>query len=216
MGTQVAVLTGDIVNSTEADASRLEAAMDLLADTARIIAGWQSGDARPRFTRFRGDGWQFLVAEPSLALRAACVIVARLRGSGQGLMTRVSIGIGTARHVGAGTLADASGTAFELSGRGLDAMPRRRLLAIAGKGIGPLHHAVVRLVEDRFGLWTPQQAEAIALALDPRGPTMAEIGGVLGISKQAVSYRLSGARAQALKEALALWEKAAREQEAAR
>lgn len=49
------------------------------------------------------------------------------------------------------------------------------------------------------GRWTPEQAEAVSLALDPRERhTQAEIAETLGVTRQAVQARLSGAGWDAL------------------
>ena len=202
-----AVVTGDLIGSTRATPGALERAMEVLAAVAGEIAAWPPG-ADTRFTRFRGDGWQILVADAALGLRAALLAIARLRAAGAGLATRAAIGIGRVDSIGTASLADARGPAFEASGRALDAMSRAHRLAIDGEGVAPLHHAVVDLLDERAGRWTPQQAEATALYLAPGNPTNAAIAPRLGISPQAVNYRLTGAGAPAARRALALWEEA--------
>src|SRR5690606_33341086 len=87
-----AILTGDLVGSTEKPVAALEQAMQALAETARGISAWTGADTR--FTRYRGDGWQIYVAVPGLGLRAALTIIARLRAADAGLATRAAIGIG--------------------------------------------------------------------------------------------------------------------------
>ena len=47
---------------------------------------------------------------------------------------------------------------------------------------------------------------AAALYLGPDNPTLADIAPRLGISAQAVNYRLAGAGAPAIRRALAQWE----------
>jgi hypothetical protein len=85
-------------------------------------------------------------------------------------------------------------------------MGRAQRLAIDGAAVAPLHRAVVELLDERSGRWTSLQAEATALYLDPENPTLAAIAPRLGISAQAVNYRLTGAGAPTLRRALALWE----------
>lgn len=200
-----AVLTGDLIGSTEAGPGALEDAMDILADAARDISAWTPG-ADTRFTRFRGDGWQMHVAEPGIALRAAIAVVARLRAVKLGLSTRAAIGIGGVDSLGTDSLADARGPAFEASGRALDAMGKSRTMAIDGEGVTALHRIVVDLLADRARHWTPEQAEATALYLHPQNPTLADIAPTLGITPQAVNYRLTGAGAPAIRRALKAWE----------
>jgi hypothetical protein len=207
-----AVLTGDLIGSTRAEPAALERAIDLLADTARELTGWEPPSPDPRFTRFRGDGWQMVVAEPGFALRAVLLLTAALRAADHGLATRAAIGIGAVESLGSSSLADARGPAFEASGRALDHMARTRRLTIDGEGVTALHRVVVDLLDERTERWTRQQAEAMRLALPLRKdePTLAEIAAPLGISAQAVNYRLAGAGAPAIRRSLRAWEESFR------
>lgn len=202
---KIAVLTGDLIGSTEAPPAVLEATMAQLAEGAEEVAGWTRPEGT-HFTRYRGDGWQMAVAEPALALRAALLLLARLR-AGRGLLdSRIAIGIGPAESLGTADLSDARGGAFEASGRGLDGMGRQRQLAVAGQGVTALHEVIVDLLEEHARHWTREQAEAAALWLDPGNPTLADVAPRLGISPQAVNYRLTGGSVQAIRRALAGWE----------
>lgn len=201
----LAVLTGDLVGSTEAGAAAVEAAFACISAAAEEIRRW-GPRVPPRLTRFRGDGWQMLAHAP-LGLRAALHVLARLRATGAPA-SRIAIGIGPAT-VGAGAdLAAARGQAFEASGRALDTMPRHRILAVAGDGLTGLHPVVVDLVAAHARRWSPPQAEAAALYLHPDNPTLGEIAAHLGITPQAVNYRLSGGAVQTIRAALRGWEDA--------
>ncbi len=202
-----AVLTGDLVGSARLPAAAVERAMARLEDGAAAVADWAG--QHTRFTRFRGDGWQIWLARPWLCLRAAMAMAAALRAGGAGLASRIAIGIGVAESLGGASLADARGEAFVISGRGLDAMARGQRIALAGAGTGPRDRIIAALMAERAGRWTPPQAEALALALHPREPRQAELAAALAITPQAVAYRLAGAGAGVLREALAQWEEAA-------
>jgi hypothetical protein len=202
----VAVLTGDLIGSTRAEPAALERAIDLLADTARELTGWEPPSPDPRFTRFRGDGWQMVVAEPGLALRAVLLLTAALRAADHGLATRAAIGIGRVDSLGTADLSDAHGAAFETSGHALDRMPRTRRLTIDGEGVTTLHRIVVDLLDERSSRWSREQAEAMALHLAPDNPTLTDIAPRLGITPQAVNYRLAGAGGTAIRHALRDWE----------
>ena len=204
--TIAAILTGDLVGSTEAPPAALDRAMDTLAEAARAAAAWTAG-SDARFTRFRGDGWQVHVADSALALRTALFLVATLRASDAGLATRIAIGIGGVDGLGTDTLADAHGPAFETSGRALDHMPRTRRLTMDGDGVTTVHRIVVELLEDRTGRLSREQAEALALYLHPDNPTLADIAPRLGISPQAVAYRLAGVGGTTIRHALRDWER---------
>ena len=119
-----AILTGDLIGSTDAPANALERAMDALAATARGISDWTPwSDAGTRFTRFRGDGWQAHVADPGLAVRAALTMIAGLRAADAGLATRVAIGLGRIDSLGSDSLADARGSASRPPGGRSTACP---------------------------------------------------------------------------------------------
>jgi len=202
-----AILTGDLIGSTDVPANALERAMDALAATARGISDWTPwSNAGTRFTRFRGDGWQAHVADPGLAVRAALTMVAGLRAADAGLATRVAIGLGRVDSLGSDSLADARGSALETSGRALDRMPRTRRLTIDGRGVTALHRIVVELLDDRTTRMSREQAEALALYLHPDNPTLTDIAPPLGISPQAVNYRLAGVGGSAIRHALRDWE----------
>lgn len=199
----VAVLSGDLIASTDAGSQPTERAMNRLM---RAAAGPQARNAPGNFTRFRGDGWQVLVENQSLALRSSLWLFASLQSVRDLPQTRIAIGIGAMNPLPGGDLSAASGPAFEASGRALDAMSRSDRFAIAGPGVTPLQRAIIALVEEQTGRWTPEQAEAAALYLAPDEPTLKGIAGVLGISTQAVHSRIRGGGAQALRQAVKYWE----------
>jgi len=198
----VAILTGDLIGSTDAPEA-LEPTMVRLAAAADEIACWQRASAR--FTRFRGDGWQ-IRTDAALALRAAIYLHARLRATESLLNTRIAIGLGAVESPGTADLSDARGAALTASGHALDKMRRTRRFAIAGTDVDSRDEIIVALIEEIALRWTRPQAEAAALALPYPAPTLEEIGQELGISPQAVSYRLSAGSVQSLRDAFTAWE----------
>jgi hypothetical protein len=203
----VAVITGDLVGSSRHPADRIDAAMQAIQNTASLIGAWQTPPQDTRFTRFRGDGWQICLAQtPALCLRAALVISAALRAAELGITTRLSIATGTVESLGTRDLSDATGEAFHLSGRQLDRMPRSGQIELSGRAIGDRDQIIARLMFERASRWTVAQAEALALYMHPDNPTLVEIGARLGITPQAVNYRLGGGGATRLRTTLGLWE----------
>lgn len=203
---QISILTGDLVGSTAYPPETLDKAMQEIRAAAVEAGCWQSPPGDTRFTRFRGDGWQIVLAEPHLSLRVAVVIQGRLIALG--LETRISIGIGTAESLGTRDLADAAGPAFELSGRGLDTMSPQLRIAIAGTAIRVQDELITDLLSERLSRWTAAQAEAVALQLaaPARPRTLQEIGKQLNISPQAVNDRVRGAGGQIIGSVLRRWE----------
>jgi len=187
-----AVCTGDLIGSRRGEPADVDRAMEALEAAAERVGHWVGADTR--FTRFRGDGWQLYLEQPGSSLLALLALIAHLRASGTGLETRIAIGFGRVERRGKSDLSDASGEAFSLSGHALDEMPRGSRIALAGPGVVVRwHHAIFDLAFWAASRWTPDQAEAVSLALDPERRTQAEIADMLSISRQAVQQRLSGA-----------------------
>jgi hypothetical protein len=201
-----AVLTGDLVASTKRTADQIDAAMLSIRSAAAMIAAWQTPHQDTRFTRYRGDGWQVVLAKPRYALRAAVVIQGRLIALG--MESRMFIGVGTIANPGTDSLADASGEAFERSGKGLDSLGDARKLGIDKAGIRGEDQLIADLLAERMGRWTAAQAEAAALQLASpfRVVTLHEIGKTLNISPQAVNDRLRGAGSGTIASVLRRWE----------
>ena len=199
-----AVLLGDLVNSRRFPAHDLDAALEAMRRTTAELAPI-TGPAH--FTRFRGDGWQLVTKRPEMALRLALALIARLAAA-NGPGTRLVIGLGEIDDLAGGDLGAATGSAFLRSGQALDEMTSRRRLGqlgapaqIAGWLDGMLH--LIEFVSER---WSPPQAEAIALSLSPGWDTQGDLADRLGISRQAIHSRLSGAGYPALSSALAAFE----------
>lgn len=181
-----AVLTGDLIGSRKAEPRETDRAMEAIADTACSM--------HAAFLRFRGDGWQAQLDRPELSLRFALLVTAALRGLKLPL-SRFAIGIDEIAPERAASLAAETGKAFVLSGEILDAMPRRSTFGIAcmTRKHSPTTWAAARLSDQVARKWTPEQAEAMALALSLPEPSGNSIAASLGISPAAASYRLQGA-----------------------
>jgi hypothetical protein len=206
-GSVVAVLTGDIIGSTELSVAEMAATRALVE---RCVRGFKPRPGQvvcgaPEF--FRGDSWQLLVKEPTWALRVALTIRAQLFAQ-LGVGTRIAMGVGTAEHIDARHVSLSTGEAFTLSGRALDAMTgyfdlTGALPARAGpvaRWLPALLHVVSALVRP----WTRRQAQIVSFALLPDNPTHEWIANSLAppVAKQTVSESLGGAGWRALLEAL--------------
>ena len=195
-----AVISGDLIGSRSSPGATGRA-METLRRAADRLGSATGHELR--FTRFRGDGWQVHLPDPGAGLLAMVYLRAALQAGDPGLATRIALGIGAPEHGGTNDLSDASGGAFVASGTALDTLPRTRTLAVAGTGVGPGEEAIVALLDPLTAGWTPEQAEAVALALLPPGTTQDKIARGLGITRQAVQRRLAGAHFRALQPAIA-------------
>jgi hypothetical protein len=203
---QIAVLTGDIVDSSRQPTESVNSAMQTLRQATALVATWQAPPRDTRFTRFRGDGWQIVLHDDHLSLRAAVILQGSL--GALGLESRISIGIGSAETLGTTNLSDAAGKAFEISGQGLDKMADTWRITIAGAQVTEQDAMIADLLGERMGRWTAAQAEAAALQLGSPGRivTLHEIGKTLGISPQAVNDRVRGAGCATIASVLRRWE----------
>ena len=136
----------------------------------------------------------------ALALRAALFLRAHVRALDRDADTRV---LGRASAAGAvpegADLAAASGPAFEISGRGLDDMPRAAQFAVAWAAPPPaavagLTGAIFALSDEISRLWTARQAETLIETLAPGDPAQREIADKRGVSQQAIAKRLERRR----------------------
>ena len=193
MTTCAAVLTGDLIGSTEGGTDRIEQSMKVLRKAAARITETTNSDTR--FTRYRGDGWQIYLENPGDFLWAAVFLTAVLKANPQCLPTRIGIGLGTAAGLDATDLSSASGTAFINSGRALDEMMVGATLDLKADATDDIQRAVIYFIDDLMSGWTQEQAEAVGLILTPGTIwTQARMADELGISRQAVGARLKAAR----------------------
>jgi len=206
-GDNACVLTGDLVRSQALGAVRLEAVFDGLVTAGAEVCGWAGGRGPERF---RGDGWQLALDEPTFALRAALRMRAAVRAVDAAAETRIAAGFGKARY-GAG-LADSSGEAFERAGRGLDGLRTHRKLVLIGAFPGvpgrALADGLAAACDALSQRWTPRQAEVFARACVPGAPTLKSIADELGVAPQTVQAHFSRAAGPALIDACAAFERA--------
>ncbi|SLN23066.1 hypothetical protein PSA7680_00947 [Pseudoruegeria aquimaris] len=199
----IAVLTGDLIRSTDHPPNVVDAAMGVLSEAAQSVAGWQGSPTR--FTRARGDGWQMVLMRPALALRASLCLRAALRAADLGLSTRISAGIGDGTLPASGDLAAAAGPAFIASGRGLEAFARRQALGLSG-AVQPGAQAAFLLADALARGWTAAQARVLTAALAPEAPTQDELAHALGQTQQNVQKTLRAVHADSLLAALEAFE----------
>ncbi len=224
---EILVFTGDLVGSSKLSADDLTRAMNALeeasydvmrahshfhtrftrfeGDKARGSPAF-SPDWEPRFSKFRGDGWQCVFADPAFALRDTLILRATLSSLGKAFDTRISIGIGSGWIAGTENLNAASGRAFELSGQGLDEIGQSRRFAVAWEDPpeeAPLIQAIFALADEISRNWTPGQAKVFAhLLVEIPRPRQERLAAALGITQQSVATHLSGGGDWALREAL--------------
>ncbi|MGI6354762.1 MAG: hypothetical protein GX937_13865 [Lentisphaerae bacterium] len=176
-----AVLTGDLVKSSRMSPAQSTSAMECLRQLAKEFESVYPDSTIGQLDTFRHDSWQWLLAKPELALRAAVFMRTGLRSLSDRNVkfdTRVAIGTGTVETetIVEHRISDSRGSAFTRSGKALDAMKKYSRLAYAAEsdiaaerwlagGLVPLLDCVVTV-------WTPIEARAVHGAL--RGWTQEE------------------------------------------
>jgi len=204
MSELIAVLRGAVVPKTGSGAAAVAGAMLTLTDAARRIARWTPDNTSPHipFARIGKTGWQIALPDPALSLRALLLVQARLLSTPDRLPSRMVIAIAPADHL------DINGQS-PMAERAMAGFGKLDFAGFVGPEPAILPQAILDLADQIARNWTTEQAEAMAMALAPDSPTLATLSARLAISKQAVSYRLTGAGLRAIRAALAKWESSA-------
>lgn len=199
-----AVITGDLVLSEKLPSAVRRAVPRFLDECVRVLREERSARTSD-IDLYRGDAWQMIVEEPSDVAFAMVLIRTELMVRHDGLDSRAVAGIGKIDNTGGERVSTGYGQAFTLSGRGLDALPKDRRMALRAADIKePLLHLLdtsVFLLDRLMSGWTQGQAQAVSGAL--RGWSQDEIGGRWQegpISQQAVAQHLRRASWHAVQE----------------
>lgn len=199
----MAVLTGDIVNSTKLSASREK---QLNEQLSQQFAKYHSS-----LEFYRGDSFQAYVAEPANALRLALLsrtaAIGLYKDSKKGQAdVRISIGIGKVETPVA-SLKTAKGEAFVLSGRAFDDMilQEQRLAIVSAH---PLANEGLQVVTDYlnsiFELMTGKQAEVLYELLG--GKSQTDVARQLKKTKSTIHQRTSSGGWPAIEKLLQQYE----------
>ncbi len=193
-----AVLSGDLIGSSDLSSENLDLAFEILNDAAIDLSNFMGDPQNIGFARNRGDGWQMLIDRPNVALRAALYVRARLLSENTAFRTRISMATGSIESRPR-NLNEARGPVFVASGHSLDAMPINVTLAHADGGAIA---AATRLADFVSSGWTQAQARAVHLILWPDRPSRTKIAAQIGVSRQAVDQSLASAGIPAILDAL--------------
>jgi hypothetical protein len=205
-----AVLTGDVVESSQLDAADKGMVIDALKETFQHIQEWGraagSDKTEPDFDIFRGDSFQGLLADPKNALKAALYIRAVMRKSQPADKeinwdARMALGIGTVDLLPE-NVSEGDGPAYRKSGPVLDGLKGDHRLAVTTPWdeVNNEFKATCALLDAVITKWTAPQAEITWLLLE--GQKAKDIAEELGISQAAVHYRVKGAGWFAIEAAL--------------
>lgn len=185
-----AVLTGDLVRSSDFSPDRLAQVRSEIEKATRAIAAWEPSllVGGPDF--FRGDAWQLVIGDPGRFLRAAVFIRAWLLALEEPADTRIAAGLGSAERIDK-AVSQSVGAAFTLSGHKLDSMGRRREIDVSLPPYADAEAAwlppMLQLCSTIIGRWKPRQALLACAALEPVNRTQVDIAKSLKVTQQGVS-----------------------------
>ncbi len=191
MDKKIAVITGDIINSSEIKDKKLM--VMLMKEVFIEIEGFYKSYIPHPFEIFRGDSFQ-VVVDLRQALRIALVVKAGLlKGTiklKEELNPRISIGIGD-KGVIVKFLRESNGEAFHISGKELDnilAQDKEIGMASDNPYLLDDFHILCTLLNVIVRGWSPQQAEVVYYMF--MGKTQQEIANMVNISQASVSQRM--------------------------
>lgn len=188
-----AVITGDIVNSSDLTH---EERKSLLALLGRVFSHIQEEESaiEQSFDLFRGDSFQGLLKDPVPALRLAMYIRLNLLADADenhphDWDARMAIGVGEVSYQG-NEVATSDGKAFRLSGPVLDQMKREERIKVNTQwdAINAEMAVSLALCDGISSRWTSKQAQVMLHAM--AGRRQSEMAQSLGISQPAVSKML--------------------------
>lgn len=208
-----AVITGDLVSSSELGYQRRESVLSYLHSSFGSIAvQLQVDDAvLLPFDIYRGDSFQVVLTCPERALLISVLLSIKLSLFDQemnDLAARISIGIGTIGHIpDSGNVGEADGVAFRLSGRSLDMMKEKDqglLVTAPNAALNLMFESQCTFFDLISGRWTDIQKGMIFEKLS--GLTQEEIASRHGRSQSTVSQSLRSAGFDTVKKFLANYE----------
>ncbi|MGY0615616.1 hypothetical protein [Vibrio sp. FJH11] len=120
----IAVISGDIVNSTKLTSEQFEQLLKRIKDIQKWITEGHSSNAH---SIERGDEFQTVIHDIECALRYTIVYRVGIKALGKEFDSRISFAIASNADLRE-SVSESMGEAFVLSGRGLKAMKSSRLL----------------------------------------------------------------------------------------
>lgn len=185
-----AIITGDIVDSTKMAAEERNSMLLMLQSLPELLSTFTKIDLEI----FRGDSFQIRVWDPVDSLKVALAIRAHIRSFkfaeyNRQWDARMAIGVGTVEYEN-GTLATSDGEAYRSSGRGLDSIGKYRLtIKTPWKEVNKELRVSTAFADDIVSGWTQSQSRVMFQSLTT-SLTHAEIGSILGITRQMVDKAL--------------------------
>lgn len=181
MKTKIAVITGDIINSTKFHTNKWQSQLkSVLKNYGKEDYDWEI---------HRGDYFQIRI-KPEKALKAALHIKASIKQISTQLDVRMSIGIGEQNHKSK-KISLSTGEAFTLSGRGFDQLKKQTLIiTTSNKEKNEILNVMLALALKTINEWTKNEAQTFLIKYTHPEMTLKQISRKLKKSLSNVSETL--------------------------
>jgi hypothetical protein len=207
----IAVLTGDLIRSSDLSAADLARARNALALAVQQTGEWVNNPVAGPVEFFRGDAWQLALGIPGLFLRASILVRARLRAEDARFDTRIGVGLGGYDVLDQNRTSLSTGEAFTISGSALDSLAGGSGISV---GLPDRLREHLGWAAPMAGLcsaiadqWTEKQALLVAHMLESRDGKQTNLAAQLQVTRQSVSKQLLAADFGALNAAVDYVEK---------
>ncbi len=187
--TYIAIITGDIVNSTDIQGEERAEVLNSIKDLPQELShlGLDGVDI------YRGDSFQMHINKPENAALIAILTRASLRAKNKGWDARIAIGVGTLEYKGE-DIVTSDGEAFKNSGREFDNLKKRRLSVVTPWiGVNEELNVSTAFADNIITNWSDIQAGAIFISLSEK-ITQKDIAEKLGKSSQTISKIMTSGR----------------------
>lgn len=209
----VAILTGDIVNSTVLSAARRKALYESFSTLADSLMAAYPGVIPYPLDNFRGDGWQLVVMKPEKAFHISLFIrtFIKLNFPEGKLDSRIAIGIGPVDFIPKDRISSGYGEAYQRSGHLLDQLKQTRLGlsmdARPGDPCLPLLQHLLDVYDSIISGYTAAQSQAVHLSLQGfRQNQVGEMWRPAPITQASVARHLNAARWDLVKKCAIVFE----------
>jgi len=206
-----AVITGDIINSSDLGAERRQKLLDSLKEAFQKITENVLNEKENPFEIYRGDSFQAKIKNSQLAIFIGIIIRAKIRSLNYEIYragrvsvgnlndARIAVGIGKIDFAASKTI-ESDGEAFKFSGELIEKMKReKRALMVRTPWLEVNSELEVEclLVDQIISDWSFSQAEVVYEILlgDKIQSSLAK---KIGISQPAVSKRITSAKIEGI------------------
>ncbi len=175
----IAVLTGDIINSTHTNHWK-----ENLVNVLNLF-----GESPKDWTIYRGDSFQLKLDHPKDSLRCCLQIKAMIK-SEKNADVRIAVGIGNYKEQGE-RVTENQGEAYELSGRLFNRLDQTLDVQTPNNSLNPYLHSEWNLVSALADEWPPSTAKIIYEQLCYPEMSQIDLAEKLNIAQTGVSKALS-------------------------